>query len=146
MKKILVTIDFSDITDAVLEETYRQATASKALVELVHVAHHEPALVGFTGSPLMEMEYVSNNLDDERSKLEAFADQLRERGLDVTTKVIAGSTVEEITKEADAKHFDLIIGGCHGKGALFNLVMGSVTQSLLHEVKVPVLIVPAQDS
>ena len=146
MKKILVAIDFSDVTDAVLEETYRQATVSKGLVELVHVAHHEPALVGFTGGPLMEMEYVSSSLDSERSKLEAFADQLRERGVDVTTKVVAGSTVEEIIKEVDAKHFDLIIGGCHGRGALFNLVVGSVTQSLLHEAKVPMLIVPAKDS
>ncbi len=143
MKKILVAIDFSDVTDAVLDETYRQAIGSKALVELVHVAHHEPALVGFTGTPVMEMEYVDHNLEGQRSKLEAFADRLREQGLDVTTKVVAGSTVEEIIKEVDAKCFDLVVAGCHGRGALFNLVMGSVTHSLLHEAKVPLLIVPA---
>jgi nucleotide-binding universal stress UspA family protein len=51
--------------------------------------------------------------------------------------------IEEIAAEAGA---DLIVVGMRGHSALAGLLVGSVTQRLLHVARRPVLVVPAADS
>ncbi|MCL1961673.1 MAG: universal stress protein [Desulfovibrionaceae bacterium] len=52
-----------------------------------------------------------------------------------------GNAGEVIAKTAASGHFDLVIMGSHGHGALRNLVMGSVAAKVLAQCKTPVLLV-----
>jgi nucleotide-binding universal stress UspA family protein len=66
-------------------------------------------------------------------------------GLDATfivrtcTAGHAARTIAEVAKEFDA---DLIVVGTHGYGRIAGLLVGSVTQGLLHEGVCPVLAIP----
>lgn len=52
-----------------------------------------------------------------------------------------GNAGELIAKLAEAEKFDLVVMGSHGRGALANLVVGSVATKVLASCTVPVLIV-----
>ena len=57
---------------------------------------------------------------------------------------IQGSLVEKILTSAETHAADLIVMGSHGHGALYELLVGSVTSGVLHGAKCPVLVVPAR--
>ena len=87
-------------------------------------------------------------LADESELRERIAEQvkdLRSGGLDATfvvrtcTAGHAAKTIAEVAEEVDA---DLIVIGTHGYGRVAGLLIGSVTQALLHEGVCPVLAVP----
>jgi nucleotide-binding universal stress UspA family protein len=52
-----------------------------------------------------------------------------------------GTPAQEILKAADKQKVDMIVMGSHGHGAFGTLLLGSVTQKVLHNAKVPVLVV-----
>ncbi len=58
------------------------------------------------------------------------------------TVVRSGDPVEEIIQEAEESSVDLVVVGSHGKSALKDVFLGSVTDALLHkESNVPVVVV-----
>jgi nucleotide-binding universal stress UspA family protein len=46
---------------------------------------------------------------------------------------------------ADELHADIIILGSHSRKWLENIIMGSVTEKVLHNTKIPLLIVPTRN-
>lgn len=55
--------------------------------------------------------------------------------------IVRGDEVEEIIKTAKKYHHDLIIMGSSGKGVLKELVFGSISNHVLQNSKIPVMIV-----
>ena len=56
------------------------------------------------------------------------------------------NTAETILREAARLPADLIIMATHGHGAVFDLLVGSISQAVLRASPVPVLMVPARNS
>lgn len=65
----------------------------------------------------------------------------REQGLEVESRVEMGTPYREILKIADEEEVSLIVIGCHGKGLIDEVVIGSVSDRVTREAKVPVLLV-----
>ncbi len=63
----------------------------------------------------------------------------RERGVEATGEVKEGVPIPTIVEAA--KGFDLLVMGTHGRTGLDKLLLGSVTEGVLHRVSVPVLVV-----
>jgi nucleotide-binding universal stress UspA family protein len=61
--------------------------------------------------------------------------------LSVTYVAKSGPAPDNIAAMAQKGGFDLIVMGSHGKGAISNLIMGSVATKVLAHCKVPVLLV-----
>lgn len=61
-------------------------------------------------------------------------------GVKADTKLVRGSPVEEILKEADRGH-ELLVIGHHGKGKVHDLLLGGVASKLIHLSEIPVLVV-----
>jgi len=59
---------------------------------------------------------------------------------------IQGSIPDEILALAREHGATLIVMGSHGHGALYHLLVGSVTTAILKEAPCPVLIVPSDRS
>lgn len=143
MKTILVPVDFSDITDRVVEESVRMARLTGAMLTLLHVAPPNPDFVGYEPGPITVRNAVAGQLRDEHRKLQAIEKKLACDGLLVAALLIQGYAADKILAEAERTCADLIVMGSHGHGLLRHLVVGSVTEGILRKVKCPVLIVPA---
>jgi nucleotide-binding universal stress UspA family protein len=62
--------------------------------------------------------------------------------LDTTALLVHGATVEVILKEASDLEVDLIVVGSHGRGAMYQLLVGSVSEEVLKKSRIPVLVIP----
>jgi len=85
-----------------------------------------------------------HNLAEEISKQEEYL-HAQARSLsdiaEVRTSVEVGSPVDCIVERAQDRKADLVVMASHGRGGLTRFVMGSVAESVLHRLDVPLLIV-----
>lgn len=158
MKSILVPIDFSAATPHVLELAGQVAKSFGAEIHLVHVKELRAAIppsafgYGVAGMPeLMPMSSLpiaeplpqpAPTDERERAKLTDWQKEIAEIGLRVKLHEPVGDVVEEILRTVDAIKTDLIVMGRHGHGAMYNLLVGSVTEGVLKRSDRPVLLVP----
>jgi nucleotide-binding universal stress UspA family protein len=50
--------------------------------------------------------------------------------------------VDAILTEAKDVGADMIVVGSHGRGAMYQLLVGSVSEGVLHRSRLPVLVIP----
>lgn len=143
--KILVCIDLSESAEKIMKKAVQIATGLSAKIWLVHVAEPEPDFVGFDVGPQSVRDSLSKLFHEEHRQLQEIATQLRNQGLDTTALLLQGATVETILKEASKLEADMIIVGSHGHGAMYQLLVGSVSEGVLQNSKCPVLVVPTHD-
>ena len=141
--KILVAVDFSESTEQVIRVAKRFATSLEASLWLVHVAEPEPDFVGYDAGPDVVREQVAKEFRDEHRNLQAHADRLREAGVDATSMLVRGSTVDSLLEMAEKQGSDLIVVGSHGRGMVAEMLLGSVSQGLIRARDCPVTVVPA---
>ena len=141
---LLVTIDFSAVTDAQLEIADRLASPDRE-IHLLHVTEPDPSFVGLAAGPEEVRHQVANELHHAHDELGALADRLRAKGHAVRALLAEGPTVQTILEQAEKLGADLIVMGSHGRGKLFDLVVGSVSAGVIRKSSVPVLVVPAQN-
>jgi nucleotide-binding universal stress UspA family protein len=144
MKKILVPVDFSPVTDAVLAAVETLANARETTIVLVHVAPALSPALRDIKVPQQDRDAVAHALRDEHRELQRLAASLTDRGHDAHALLVAGHrTVGKILDEAARLAADLIVLGSHGHGRVYDLLVGSTCEGVLRRAAVPVLIVPA---
>jgi nucleotide-binding universal stress UspA family protein len=156
MQNILVPIDFSAVTPHVLEIARTLAKSLGGEIHLVHVKEIVPAVApasvgyGVAGMPeLMPMstmpliEPITPN-EQDKAKLGDWQREIAAQGLKVKLHEPAGDVAEEILRTADAIKADMIVMGRHGHGAMYKLLVGSVTEGVLKRSNRPTLLVPAE--
>jgi nucleotide-binding universal stress UspA family protein len=136
-KTVLWATDGSDTAARALPYALALAAGEKAKLVVVHARE---IFVGRGGGyPLLADETELREQIGEQVK------NLRAGGLDATfivrtcTANHAAHTIAEIAEEVGA---DLIVVGTHGYGRVAGLLIGSVTQGLLHAGVCPVLAIP----
>ncbi len=145
MKTLVVPVDFSPQTESVIEATREIAGALQAEIWLIHVAEPDPDFVGYAAGPQVVRDQVARSLREEHSKLHDLGERLRGEGHNVTALAVQGPTIDTILMEVEKHDADLVIMGSHGHGALYRVVVGSVSEGVLHRSPCPVLIVPPED-
>jgi len=143
-ENILVPIDFSDVTDAVIAKAAHLAKALSAKIWLIHTAIPEPDFVGYEVGPEYIRDSAARHLREEHQVLGQYQDKLRADGVEVTAMLVPGEAIEKILQEAVSLEADWIVLGSHGHGALYNLLAGSVCQGVLSKATCPVVIVPSR--
>lgn len=143
MKNILVPVDFSDITTAVVETARKFAAAFQGRLIILNVAEPEPDFVGFEAGPPAVRIATARDFKVERQRLDDIKTKLIASGCDVTALHIQGPIVDKILHEAGEQLADLIVMGSHGHGAFYDLLVGSVTHGVIKEARCPVVVVPA---
>ena len=148
IKKIIVAVDFSDISVVVLDYAINLATAYRSEIFLLHVA--EPLLPLSTGA---EMEMIApplvNMAEDEdimKGEMRAMEEHVMAKGIKVSSEVCMGLIVETILEKAKTYDADLIVAGAHNHGFLYNAFIGSVSGGIIKRSKCPVMIVAAKQS
>lgn len=145
-KRLLVCVDFSEVTDAVVAQAQSVAALTGAAVRVLYVAAPDPDFVGFEAGPDAVRRQVAQSLREEHAKLERIVERLRSEGIAASPMMVQGSTVSTILDQARRFEADLIVLGSHGHGALFHLIAGSVAEGVLRESAASVLVVPAKQA
>ena len=144
MKTILVPVDFSPVTDAVIAQAALLAEAFTAALWLLHVAPPEPDFVGYETGPPNVREQVAHDMRDTHRRLQEHATHLRARGINATALQVQGPTTETVLREAARLQADVIVLGSHGHGLVHRALLGSVSEGILHRATCPLLILPAR--
>jgi nucleotide-binding universal stress UspA family protein len=140
--KLLVAVDFSDPTEKIFRVARRLATSLDASVWIVHAAEPEPDFVGYDAGPEVVRGQVAKELREEHRRLQEYAEQMREAGVEAKAILVQGPTVEALLEMVDKQDTDLIIVGSHGRGMVAEMLVGSVSQGLIRAGRCPVTVVP----
>jgi nucleotide-binding universal stress UspA family protein len=134
LKQILVPIDFGEAAEAALAYGRAFARTFGASLHVLHVMEN-PFLRPTAADPAMlkaaAVRHLDDRLtDDDRARLHA-------KAVIATSDNPAG----EIAKYAKAHAIDLIVMGTHGRGAVAQLLVGSVAERVVRSAPCPVLTV-----
>ena len=138
-KTIIWATDGSEAADRALPTALDLTAEAHGKLLVVHADAHLGGRAG--GIPVIANE------EDIRSELVSKVNDLVESGIDATFRVVHGTNkdpadlIAAVAREVDA---DLIVVGTRGHGRVAGMLLGSVTQRLLHVAPCPVLAVPAK--
>lgn len=153
MKKVLITLDYNPTAQKVAEQGYALAKAMKAEVILLHVLVNPVYYSSSAYAPIMGFGgYISTDMLPMQSlkELKAASHDFLNKAklhLDDTTieiDVREGDVADEIIAAAKHHHADIIVVGSHSQKWLERVIMGSNTEKVLHQTKVPLFIVPTK--
>jgi nucleotide-binding universal stress UspA family protein len=147
MKNLLVAVDFSDVTERVVATAEQMARAFGAKIWLLHVVP-EVSPVASLGEvpfqwPAMDVE-SPERFPEEQHQIQTLLAGLKDKGLNAESLLIRGTAVVEILAMAEQYEIDMIVMGSHGHGAWYELVVGTVSEGVLHRAPCPTLIVPSE--
>lgn len=131
-RKILVPTDFSDEADRVLKYAMGLQKFGLKEVTLVHVIDTDKSY--FWPPSSKSYKAIKSRLE-ERERI------LQEKGLKVKGLLLEGNPSGEILELAYKEDFSLIVTGSHGKRLLEELLIGSVSETISREARVPVLLI-----
>ena len=140
--KLLAALDLASSTPAVLREARNWARRLSAELILIHVAEPDPDFIGYGAGPESVRLAVAHKFTRAHQQIEALAVELRKDGIDAKALLIQGATAETILREADNLSADAIFMGTRARGAIHDLMVGSVSKEVLRHSSRPVLLVP----
>jgi nucleotide-binding universal stress UspA family protein len=143
--KLLVCIDLSESTKIIVKNVEKLAEMDTIRVWLLHNAKPDPDTVEFKVDPMAAREALTEKYRSEHRQIQEIAQRMRDAGIETTALLVHGKTTEMILKEASDLDIDMIVVGSHGWGAMYQLLMGSVSKEILQKSRWPVLVIPTHD-
>jgi len=153
VKKVLIALDYNPTAQKVAEVGFSFAKAMNAEVVLLHVIsdlvyyssmEYSP-IMGFTGfmdAGPIQIQSTDGLKNAALHFLDKTKQHLGERS--IHTLVKEGDFADTILDTAMEMHSDVIIIGSHSRKWLENIVMGSVTEKVLHNTTIPLFIIPTK--
>src|SRR5262245_18852437 len=140
-KTIVLALDGSDTAKRGIPFAVELAKAGEAKIVIAYV---EERMATNGRAPVHADE------DQVESELKTVVKDLEADGIEAKLQmgdVMAGGSgvAHAIADIADKSKADLLVAGTRGHSPIEGLLVGSVTQRLLHIAKQPVLVVPASD-
>lgn len=142
MKTILVPLDFSVVSNAVLKEAVSFAQSINGHLVLMHVVQ-PPVITSEYGAVMSSVQaIIAVNEETAATQLAAKKKQLTAKGLKVSIAQAVGSPVTHILEQAKKSRASYIVIGSHGHTALYDLLAGSTATGVIKRAPCPVLVVP----
>jgi nucleotide-binding universal stress UspA family protein len=153
MKKVLIALDYDPTAQKVAEVGFSMAKAMNAKVILLHVMP-DPVYYSSAGfDPIMGYSAIvdrgpleSNTVESIKKTSLDFLEKSKAHLGDNTIKTVVGDgdCADSILKTANDLQVDTIVIGSHSRKWLENILMGSVTEKVLHHATIPLFIVPTK--
>ena len=144
--KILLAVDGSSFSDAVVDEVAHRPWPPQSEVKVITAAE-APVMVGMEPWA-MPAEYFERLEQSVRDAATAVLDNAvlklkttEDKTLKISSEVIQGPPRQVIVEEAESWGADLIVMGSRGLGTWNRLLLGSVSSSVVHHAKCSVEIV-----
>ena len=141
-QRILVPLDGSPLSEAVLPHAEKLAQALNVEIILLHVEvapvpefdSHIPAL-----APMIEE--IKHKLADEKTYLDQTCSKLESAGVRASYLLREGDVAETIIESAEIMQADLIAMSMHGRTGVLKLLLGSVAEQVVQKSKIPVILI-----
>lgn len=140
---ILVPVDGSPTSLVAVQQAANLAKAFGSKITAVCVLTLDPFVgVEFINTQSMQEDYLRQARAGVQEILDKAQQQFADLSVTVETKIVEGQIIhKEIVATAGELNADLVVIGSHGRKGLKKMVLGSVAQSVLGEISVPVLVV-----
>ncbi len=136
---ILIPLENSPADQVILDHIKPLARMTGAKLLLMHVAD------GWVARNYQRLNLAeSEEMQQDRSYLEARAAELRAEGFTVDHLLALGEPADEMIKVAESHNVDLIAMSTHGHRFISDLLYGSTADKVRHLVDVPVLLLKAK--
>jgi nucleotide-binding universal stress UspA family protein len=145
-RRLLVPIDGSAHADRALAEAADLAEATHGTLHVLTVIPEPSAwMLGGPYAMAPNFEAIREEMEHEYTKmLDAAVDSLPQ-DVGVTKLVARGAAGPAIVEQVRKGNNDLVVMGSRGRGEVKSLFLGSVSQHVLRQSTVPVLVVHAVD-
>ena len=148
MKTILVPVDLSGATVQVCNAAAKLAREVGARLIILHAVPPVPIILGDYYA--FEPGHISSSLKASRKaavhKLDSLARWFRRRCPHIRVTMHDGAPATVILRTAKAVKPDYLVIGSHGHTAAFDLLVGSVTHTVLRKAACPVVVVPINET
>lgn len=142
MKRILVPVDFSDLSTDLLDAAAKIAKASDGEVYVLHVTVPDAFSNDIPpGLPALDNPSVDQRILEDQD-LKAMVKYLAAQNIKAQYSLKYGSVVNTIIQEAEKFSADLIVVGTQSHGFLYRTFIGSVSDGVIRQSPCPVMIVP----
>jgi nucleotide-binding universal stress UspA family protein len=105
------------------------------------VLPHAVEMARLFGARVMVLHAQASGESDSTASVADVAARFRLEGIETTTLVEPGNPVDTILSACKSRAVDLAILSTHGRSGLSRLVLGSVTEEVLRQARVPLLVV-----
>lgn len=154
MKIVLIALDYNPTAQKVAEVGFSMAKSMNATVVLLHVmtdpvfyasAGYSP-IMGYSGYIDVSQIHLGSAQGLKEASLQ-YLDKSKQHLGDMTirTMVKEGDFADSILETAKEVNADIIVMGSHSRKWLENIVMGSVTEKVLHHTSIPLFIIPTKE-
>ncbi|PZD71344.1 Putative universal stress protein [Acaryochloris thomasi RCC1774] len=157
-QKILVAIDSSTLTEQVFEQALALANSLQAKLMLLHVLSMEeegypefpaiPSLHYYPGLSDLPLETYRHQWESyekrELNRLQTFAEQARQAGVQAEVTQTSGAAGHLICEIGQSWGADLICMGSRGRAGLSELLLGSVSNFVMHHAPCSVLVMKGE--
>ncbi len=149
-KKILVGVDFSEITEAVVNSAVFIGKIFNAQIKLVHVVENTIFPVALDEiEPLIgpeEFQKIIKKIEEitelSSEKLKNIAEKIsKEEGLKTSFSVVTGDIAEEILDICEQGNFDLVVIGAHRNTFYESFLLGNETEKIVNKARSSVLVI-----
>jgi MFS family permease len=137
-RRILVPLDGSDTSEAVLAHARKLAKADGSELVLLQVANSAAEIFN---DPAIAADDLQTVASADKSYMEALLARLKSEGVMASVEIRQGPVAETILEAANDMKVDMIAMSTHGRSGLQKLLMGSVTEWMIKNSPVPVLVI-----
>jgi universal stress protein A len=142
MNRILVAVDFSDVTDDVVSKAITLNKALKGQLRILHVDDSAPYSYAPKDDIVHEPDPQIAIAPQEEGRLERIRIRLSKEQFDTDYRLMEGPAVDNILSAAREFGADIIVIGAHEHGKFYRLLFGDTTDSLIRHAPCPIMVVP----
>jgi nucleotide-binding universal stress UspA family protein len=137
--KLLVPVDGSENSLRALEEAIFLSKKIDAQITALHVMEKAPTVYIH---PQKELEELLKNYRKESERILEKCQQIgKNNRIELNMAVREGDVASKIIQYAEKGRFDMVVMGHRGSGKFKEMVLGSVSEKVLHRTECSVLIV-----
>jgi nucleotide-binding universal stress UspA family protein len=155
MKKILIALDYDPSAEQIAKTGHDLAKATNAQTVLIHIIadalyysslEYSPVM-GYTGFSSPDMVPLVN-MDELKTASLEYLEQTKKHLNDDTIQVMVGEgdCADAILDAAEEINADVIVLGSHSRRGLDKILMGSISEKVLHHSSIPLLMIPTRKS
>lgn len=139
--KILVPIDFSEISNYAIDAAKKLALRLNAQVDFFHCVTTKDMLSVYIENREVNEIYQQQVNDFVVKKLEGYSNEFKKAGIQANYMNSHGDFLPRLKELNKAFDYDLIIMGSHGQSGIVEWAMGSNAQKVVRKIETNVLVV-----